>query len=157
MTTLLSIEEKLNKAGIILPNPATPIGCFANTVVHEKLIWVSGQGPINADGELEKGKVGLDITPETARGHAHLVALNILGVLRNALGNLDRVDRVLKLQGLVNTTPDFEKHPYIIDGASNLMTDVFGERGIHSRTSYGVASLPNNITVEIDGIFSLRD
>ncbi|TGG94869.1 RidA family protein [Natronospirillum operosum] len=156
MAQLLSIEERLNKAGIVLPEPASPIGCFANTVIHDGVVWVSGQGPINAEGELEKGKVGQDISRETARAHARLVGINILGVLNATLGGLDKVDRVLKLTGLINATPDFQHHPYVIDGISNLMVEIFEEKGIHGRTSFGVASLPNNITVEIEGMFTLK-
>ncbi|MXZ50709.1 MAG: RidA family protein, partial [Rhodobacteraceae bacterium] len=88
--------------------------------------------------------------------HARLVGLNILSALRLVIGDLEQVERVIKLQGLVNASPDFERHSFVIDGASELMKEVFGERGVHARTSFGVSSLPNNITVEIDGVFALR-
>lgn len=157
MRMALSLEERLVEAGIDLPAlPPEPIGCFRNVIVHAGLAWVSGQGPIHADGRLERGKVGLEVTAEVARAHARLVGLNLLAALRSSIGNLDRVERVVRLQGLVNAMPNFERHPFVIDGASELMVEVFGERGIHGRTSFGVGSLPNNITVEIDGVFALK-
>ena len=157
MSVAFSLERRLAEAGIDLPGaPPEPIGCFRNVIVHSGLAWVSGQGPIYPDGRRESGKVGLDVSPEAARQHARVVGLNILSALRAALGDLDRVERVIRLQGLVNAVPDFERHPYVIDGASELMAEVFGEHGVHGRTSFGVGSLPNNITVEIDGVFALR-
>ena len=157
MNGLPGAEDRLLAAGIRLPSAAPkPIGCFANVVVHDGLAWVSGQGPVHADGSLERGKVGGDVDIEAAREHARLVGVNILAALRACIGSLDRVERVIRLQGLVNSTPDFERHPFVIDGASQLMGEVFGEGGVHSRTSLGVASLPNNITVEIDGVFAVR-
>ncbi len=157
MSFALSRERRLAEAGIDLPSaPPDPIGCFRNVIVHGGLAWVSGQGPIHPDGRPERGKVGLDVSAEAARNHARLVGLNILSALRSSITDLDRVERVVRLQGLVNAVPDFERHPFVIDGASELMGEVFGEDGIHGRTSFGVASLPNNITVEIDGVFALR-
>ena len=157
MSTLVSFEKRLVAAGVHLPEtPPDPIGCFRNVIVHAGLAWVSGQGPVHPDGRLERGKVGSDVTAEVARGHARLVGLNILSSLRAAVGDLDKIERVVKLHGLVNAVPDFERHPFVIDGASELMTEVFGEHGLHSRTSFGVGSLPNNITVEIDGVFAIR-
>lgn len=157
MKLALSHETRLEHAGIRLPDaPPQPIGCFRNVIVHAGLAWVSGQGPVHPDGRLETGKVGGGVSPEAARRHARLVGLNILSALRGALGDLDRIERVIRLQGLVNAVPEFERHPYVIDGASELMAEVFGEAGVHGRTSFGVGSLPNNITVEIDGVFALR-
>lgn len=157
MSATTSFEKRLTAAGINLPEtPPEPIGCFRNVIVHAGLAWVSGQGPIHPDGRLERGKVGSDLTAETARTHARLVGLNILSALCAAVGNLDQVERVIKLHGLVNAVPDFERHPFVIDGASELMVEAFGEHGLHGRTSFGVGSLPNNITVEIDGVFAIK-
>jgi enamine deaminase RidA (YjgF/YER057c/UK114 family) len=110
---------------------------------------------VTADGTPKRGKVGGDVTTEDARDHARLVALNILAVLRDELGSLDAVGGVVKLLGLVNATPDYEDHPAVIDGASELFHQVFGEAGAHARSSFGVGSLPNRITVEIEAIFEL--
>lgn len=150
-------EARLARLGLVLPIKApTPIGAFRNVRQHGDLLYVSGQGPVHADGRLERGKVGADVTAEQARGHAELVALNILAVLNDHLGGLDGIGSVIKLLGLVNAAPDFERHPFVIDGASELLHAVFGAESVHARSSFGVASLPNQITVEIEAIFALR-
>lgn len=150
-------SQRLAALGIDLPARApTPIGAFCNVRQSGPLLYVSGQGPITSDGRLMRGKVGADVSAEEAQDHARLVAMNILGALRDAVGDLDRVGGVVKLLGLVNASPDFERHPFVIDGASLLLADIFGEAGIHARSSFGVGSLPNNITVEIEAIFELR-
>ena len=150
--------DRIASLGLTIPRrPPAPIGAFCNVRQHRDVLYVSGQGPVREDGTLERGKVGLDVTAEAARGHAELVALNILSVLQDHLGDLDRIEAVIKLHGLVNASADFERRPYVIDGASELMRAVLGPGGIHARTAFGVASLPNQITVEIDAILSLRD
>ena len=152
-----SHQARLSRLGLVLPDRApSPIGAFRNVRQHGDLLYVSGQGPVHADGRLERGKVGDDVTAEQARVHAELVALNILAVLNDHLGGLDGVGSVVKLLGLVNATPDFERHPFVIDGASELLHGVFGAEGVHARSSFGVASLPNRITVEIEAVFALR-
>ncbi len=151
-----SPEKRLKSMGISLPGTApAPIGAFRNVRVSGTRIYVSGQGPVEADGTLLRGKVGADVNPESARDHAELVAVNILAALRDHLGSLDNVGGVVKLLGLVNCTPDFERHPFVIDGASNLLAAVFGDAGIHARSAFGVSSLPNQITVEVEAIFEL--
>lgn len=152
------LERRLGELGLELPPAApTPIGAFCNARRLGGLVYISGQGPVLADGTLMRGKVGAEVTAEAARDHARLVALNILGALRDHLGNLDSVVGVIKLLGLVNATPDFERHPYVIDGASTLFAELFGATGVHARSSFGVGSLPNNITVEIEAIFEVGD
>jgi enamine deaminase RidA (YjgF/YER057c/UK114 family) len=147
-------ERRLARLGIALPAAApTPIGAFCNVRRSGALLYVSGQGPVEADGTLHTGKVGGDVSAEAAQAHARLVAINILATLRDHLGELTRVAGVVKLLGLVNATPDFARHPFVIDGASTLLAEVFGPAGIHSRSAFGVASLPNQITVEIEAIF----
>lgn len=149
-------DSRLRALGLTLPVTApAPIGAFRNLRRAGNVVYVSGQGPMAADGTLMRGKVGDDVTTEAAREHARLVALNILAVLRDELGSLNAVGGVLKLLGLVNATPDYEDHPAVIDGASDLFHQVFGEAGAHARSSFGVGSLPNRITVEIEAIFEL--
>lgn len=151
-------ETRLGRLGIVLPDaPPTPIGSFRNVRQSGALVFVSGQGPVEADGTLMCGKVGDDVSAETARDHARLVAINLLAAVRHHLGGLDAVSGVVKLLGLVNTTPEFSRHPFVIDGASDLLAEVFGPDGIHARSAVGVASLPNRITVEIEAIFELRE
>ncbi|MFV0382967.1 RidA family protein [Paracoccus sp. (in: a-proteobacteria)] len=147
-------SQRLAALGIQLPAAApTPIGAFCNVRRTGNLLYVSGQGPVRADGSLCRGKVGAGVSADEARDHARLVAVNILGALRDAMGSLDAVSGVVKLLGLVNASPDFENHPYVIDGASLLLAEVFGQAGTHARSAFGVGSLPNNITVEIEAIF----
>ena len=149
-------ETRLAALGITLPDAApSPIGAFRNLRRHGSSLYVSGQGPVQADGTLLRGKVGSEVSADEARAHARLVAINILAVLRDEFGTLDVIDGVVKLTGLVNAEPDFEAHPHVIDGASEIMHQVFGEAGVHSRTSFGVGSLPNRITVEIEAVFEL--
>lgn len=155
---VLTPEMRVKRNGLALPDAAPdPIGAFTNVRRIGSMLYVSGQGPVMADGTLMTGKVGDDVTAEEARAHARLVGVNILAALRASLGSLDRVDGVVKLLGLVNATPDFERHPFVIDGASELMSEVFGEDGVHARSAFGVGSLPNRITVEIEAIFSLKE
>lgn len=158
---LLKIDDKpearLAQKGIELPSVApTPVGSFCNVRKSGNLLYVSGQGPVQADGTLMCGKVGDDISAETARDHARLVAINILAAVRGYLGDLNSVTGIVKLLGLVNSTPEFSRHPYVIDGASELLADVFGPQGVHARSSFGVISLPNQITVEIEAIFEVK-
>jgi len=140
----------------LLPVPR-PIGNFRNYIRTGSLIFISGQGPREADGTLHKGKVGADVSSAEAYEHARLTGLNLLSVLADAIGDLGQVSQVVKLLGLVNATDSFASHPDVINGCSDLLTAVFGEIGQHARSAIGVASLPNNITVEIEAIFELRN
>ena len=142
--------------GLSLPPIPKPVGNFRNFVRTGSLIFISGQGPREADGSMHHGKVGKDLTPGIAYDHARLTGLNILSVLAEAVGDLDRVAQVVKVLGFVNATDGFAGHPDIINGCSDLFTAVFGEIGQHARSAIGVSSLPNNITVEIEAIFELR-
>lgn len=138
----------------LLPVPV-PIGMFRNVLQVGNILYVSGQGPLGRDGVLHKGKVGRDVSAETAYEHARLTGLNILSVLSAHLGNLARVKRFVKLLGFVNATDDFTEHPRVINGCSDLLVEIFGESGVHARSSIGVASLPNNITVEVEAIVEI--
>ncbi len=154
----LNPEVRLARLGIIIPDrPPTPLGAFCNVRVHGDLAYVSGQGSVMEDGTFLRGKVGRDVDVEEAREHARLVMINMLAALKAKFGTLDVVTGAVKLLGLVNATPEFEEHPYVIDGASTLLTQVFGPEGVHARSSFGVGSLPNQITVEIEGIFALEN
>jgi len=153
MMSYLAVLESLGLE--LLPVPK-PIGNFRNFVRTGSLIFISGQGPREADGSMHQGKVGRDVAPADAYRHAQLTGLNVLSVLADAVGDLGRVSQVVKLLGLVNATEDFTGHPDVINGCSDLFTRVFGEIGQHARSAIGVASLPNNITVEIEAIFELR-
>jgi enamine deaminase RidA (YjgF/YER057c/UK114 family) len=152
----MSFLAELDSQGLkLLPIPK-PIGNFRNFVRTGSLIFISGQGPREADGTMLQGKVGRDVTVSAAYQHARLTGLNILSVLADAVGEPGQVTQVVKLLGLVNATDDFARHPEVINGCSDLFTAVFGEIGQHARSAIGVSSLPNNITVEIEAIFELR-
>jgi enamine deaminase RidA (YjgF/YER057c/UK114 family) len=149
-------KARLESLGLqLLPVPK-PIGNFRNFVQSGSLIFISGQGPREADGKLHRGKVGAEVTTAEAYDHAKLTGLNLLSVLADAIGDLGRVSNVVKLLGFVNAVETFTDHPEVINGCSDLFTTVFGDIGMHARSAIGVGSLPNNISVEIEAIFELR-
>ncbi len=151
-------EETLALMGIELPAAAPkPIANFANTAHDGGLLFVSGQGPLTADGTFLTGKVGADVTAEEAYDHARLVGINLVTVLRDELGALSRVRKVLKLFGMVNATPDFTRHPQVINGCSDLLEALFGHLGGHARSAIGVGSLPMGITVEIEAVVAVDE
>ncbi|WP_322015235.1 RidA family protein [Paraburkholderia sp. J12] len=149
--------DRLLHHGLALPQVPTPIGNFVHCVREGDLLFLSGQGPVNACGELMTGKVGATVSAEEAYGHAKLVGLNLLSVLHQELGDLGRVRRIVKLLGMVNATPDFAEHPRVINGCSDLFVDILGDAGRHSRSAVGVGSLPGNITVEIEAVVAVQD
>jgi len=144
--------DRLAALGIVLPAAPSPIANFVTHVAEGKLLFLSGQGPTEANGTLHTGKVGADVSVEAAYEHARLTGINLIAVMQAALGDLGRVRRVVKLLGMVNATPDFADHPAVINGCSDLMNEVFGERGVHARSAVGFGSLPNQITVEIEAV-----
>ncbi len=150
-------EARLAALGLTLPPPPAPVANFLTHVRHGGLLFLSGQGPLDRHGRLSTGKVGAEVSVETARADAELTGLNLLAVAKAALGDLGRVRGVVKLLGMVNATADFERHPEVIDGCSNLFVAVFGEAGRHARSAVGLGSLPNQITVEIEAIFAVDD
>jgi len=152
-----SPRDRLARLGIVVPPPPPPIANFLTHVREGNLLYLSGQGPREPDGYLHTGKVGADVSVQQAYGHARLTGINLIAVMQAALGDLSRVKRIVKLLGMVNGTVDFADHPSVINGCSDLFVAVFGERGQHSRSAVGMASLPGNITVEIEAIVAIRD
>ena len=154
MESELAPESRLRSLGLALPGrPPEPIGNFRNVMRVDRLLFVSGQGPVAADGTIMTGKVGRTVGVEEARDHARLVGLNILAAVKSEIGDLSRIRRVVKVFGMVNATEGFTDHPKVINGCSDLLCAVLGERGVHARSAVGMGSLPNNITVEIEAIF----
>ena len=147
--------QRLKDLGLTLPDAPDPIGNFATCVLEGGLLYVSGQGPTYADGRVHAGKVGRDVAVAEAYQHARLTGLNLLAVIHEALGDLRRVRRIVKLLGIVNAAPDFADHPAVIDGCSDLMVSIFGEAGVHARSAVGFGSLPRRITVEIEAIVAV--
>ena len=146
------IEKKLRSMGIMLPTPPSPIANFVPCVRTGDLIFLSGQGPVFPDGSKMLGKLGTDCDVSRGKDAARLAAINLLAVLKEYLGNLDRVSRIVKVFGMVNAAPDFDAHPMVINGCSDFLVEVFGERGRHARSAIGMSSLPGNIPVEIEMI-----
>ena len=151
-----TIESKLQSLGITLPPTPKPMANYVTFAITGDLLFLAGQGPRMADGSWHSGKVGKDVTIEEAYQHARIVGIRLLAVAKDALGTLDRVAQVVKLTGFVNCAPDFTQPPKVINGCSDLMVQVFGDAGRHARSAIGVASLPEGITVEIEGIFRIR-
>jgi enamine deaminase RidA (YjgF/YER057c/UK114 family) len=152
-----TIASRLEELGITLPTPAKPVANYVAYTVSGNLVFISGQVPYGPDGLEYQGKVGADLTTEDGVAAARLCAINILAQLRAALdGVLERVVRCLKLGGFVSAVPDFADHPAVVNGASNLMVEVLGDRGRHARFAVGAASLPLNVAVEVDAMFEVR-
>jgi enamine deaminase RidA (YjgF/YER057c/UK114 family) len=149
-------EAKLDSMGILLPQPATPVANFVNTVQVGNLLFLSGNGPLKPDGNFITGKVGTDLSIEEGYEAARLTGINQIAILKSALGDLSRVKRIIRATGMVNAAPDFTQHPSVVNGFSDLMVTVFGERGKHTRAAVGMASLPFNIAVEIDVIVEIE-
>lgn len=149
------IATRLAGLGITLPTAAVPAFQYVPVALHDKLAYVSGQLP--RDGErLVTGKVGTEVNLDDARAAARLCILQGLAVLNQALGSLDRVERILKVTGFVASAPGFNQQPRVIDAASELLVEVFGEAGRHARSAVGVAELPRNASVEIELIAAIR-
>ena len=149
-------EARLKDLGIKLITPSAPVANYVKAVRVGKLVYLSGHGPDKPDGGLVIGKVGTDLTLEQGQDAARLVGISLLSTLKAEIGNLNKVKRVVKVLGMVNAPPSFEKQPQVINGCSDLMVAVFGESGKHARSSVGVASLPSNIPVEIEMIVELK-
>jgi enamine deaminase RidA (YjgF/YER057c/UK114 family) len=151
----ITAEARLKQLGIEVGPPPKPAGNYVPYVITGNLLYVSGNGPRLPDGRFKSGKVGREVTPEDAYDDARLVGIVILGIVRTALGSLDRVKRVVKLFGMVNAVPEFTDHPNVINGCSDLFVEIFGENGRHARSAVGMGSLPIQITVEIEAIFEI--
>lgn len=144
------VEARLKELGIGLPQPPKPVANYVNGVQTGKLIFLAGKGPKRADGTEIRGKLGKDLTVEEGYEAARITAINQLAVLNAMLGDLNRVKRIVKVLGMVNSAPDFSEQPAVINGFSDLMVEVFGDRGRHARAAVGMAALPRNQAVEIE-------
>ena len=149
-------EARLRELGIELPVPTSPAANYVNAVRTGNLLFLAGKGPMQADGTYLTGKVGADLTQEQGYEAARLTAISQLAVLKAELGDLRKVRRIVKVLGMVNATPDFTNQPEVINGFSDLMVAVFGERGKHARAAVGMGSLPRNIAVEVEIIVEVE-
>ncbi len=152
-----SPEERLARLGIDLPPAPDPVANYVNGVRTGNLIFLAGKGPRRADGTEISGKLGADLSIEQGYEAARLTAINQLAVLKEMIGDLSRVVRIVKVLGMVNSDPSFVDQPAVINGFSDLMVEVFGERGRHARAAVGMASLPRGQAVEIEMIVEVRD
>ena len=152
----MSAEARLKSLGLALPPLPKPGGSYVPGTLHNGILYLSGQGPMLADGSFAAGVVGKDVTIDEANVHARLTGLVLLSAARHLLGSLDRVERVLNVFGMVNAVPGFGDHPKVINGCSDLLIEVFGEHGRHARAAVGMGSLPHNIPVEITAVFAVK-
>lgn len=152
----MSAEARLKELGIDLGAVSAPVANYVNAVRTGNLLFLSGKGPRAVDGKRPQGKVGRDYTAEQAYQHARTVGLDLLAVMRAELGSLDKVTRVVKLLGMVNAVPEFQDHPKVINGCSDLFVEVLGDAGRHARSAVGMGSLPMGIPVEIEVIVEVR-
>ena len=151
----MSIEDSLKKLNIELPKAPDPVGSYVASKISGNLVFISGQVPFDSNGKLIKGKVGKELNMEQAQEAAKFCALNLLAQLKKICGNLDKVKGCVKITGYVNSIDSFVDQPKIINGASDLISQVFGDKGKHTRAAVSVNSLPLGAAVEVDGIFEL--
>jgi enamine deaminase RidA (YjgF/YER057c/UK114 family) len=153
----LTAEERFAQLGLTLPPAPAPLGVYKPCLVDGKYLYLSGHGTVQNDGTLIIGRIGADMDKEAGKLAARQVGLAMLSTIKANIGSLDKVKRVIKVLGMVNCTPDFEKHPYVINGCSELFAEVWGrENGIGVRSAVGFGSLPDNIPVEIEALFELH-
>jgi enamine deaminase RidA (YjgF/YER057c/UK114 family) len=152
----MTAEERVQELGLDLALPPAPLANYIPAVQTGNLVFLSGQVPVLPDGTRLRGKVGAELDVDEAKQAARLCATGLLARLRAHVGSLDRVHRVVKVTGFVNAVPDFEQQPMVINGASDLFVEVFGENGRHARSAVGVGSLPFNVPVEVEAIFEVE-
>ena len=152
----MSAEARLKELRITLPNVPAPVANYVPFRLAGNLLFLSGQGPRGADGNMLTGKVGSEVTVEEAYKRARLIGLQLLSATRQALGSLDRVEAVLKVLGMVNAVPEFKDHPKVINGCADLFVEILGDAGRHARSAVGMGSLPNQISVEIEAILAVK-
>lgn len=150
------IQTKLDSMGVILPAVAEPVANYRNAIVSGNLVFLSGKGPRSDEGKILTGKLGLDTTVKEGYAAARRVAIMQLAVLKETIGDLNRVKQIVKVTGMVNATDDFTEHPEVINGFSDFMEAVFGERGKHARAAVGMSSLPRGMICEIEMIVEIE-
>ncbi|MDA0314934.1 MAG: RidA family protein [Bacteroidetes bacterium] len=154
---MTSPEQNFEQLGLILPPAPTPLGVYTPSLVMGNFLYLSGHGTVTQDGSLIIGRIGEDLDIEQGKLAARQVGLAMLATIKASLGSLDKVKRVIKVLGMVNCVSSFERHPYVMNGCSELFAAVWGKKmGIGVRSAVGMGSLPNNIPVEIEGLFELH-
>lgn len=153
--TNIDFDKKLDDLNIVLSKPSPPVANYVNITQSGKLLFLAGKGPNKPEGGYVTGKVGQDLTVEEGYAAARLTGIAQLSVIKDHLGDLNKVKRILKVKGMVNAVPDFTNQPEVINGFSDLMVEVFGDKGKHARAAVGMGSLPRNICVEIEMIVEI--
>lgn len=151
------VEARLDSLGIELSGPTPPTANYVKAVQKDNLVFLSGHGPVKSDGGMVTGKVGGVLTLAEGKEAARLTGIDILSTLKSELGDLNNVKQIVKVTGMVNASPDFTKHSEVVNGFSDLMVEVFGDRGKHARAAVGMGSLPSNIPTEIDMIVEVEE
>lgn len=154
--TKMNPEDRIKQLGLKMITPVPPTANFLKAVTTGKLVYLAGHGPDKPEGGQVFGKLGSDLTIEEGAAAARLVGISLLSSLKAAIGDLNKVKRIVKVLGMVNAVPSFEKHSQVMNGFSDLMVEVFGENGKHARSAVGMSSLPSNIPVEIEMIVELK-
>ncbi len=149
-------EARLKEKGIVLATPSSPVANYVNAVRVGNLLYLAGKGPTKPDNTNITGKVGRDLTIEQGYEAARLTAINHLAVIKNELGSLNKVKRIVKVLGMVNCTEDFKDQPKVINGYSDMMVEIFGEKGKHARSAVGMYALPFNMAVEVEVIVEIE-
>jgi enamine deaminase RidA (YjgF/YER057c/UK114 family) len=152
----MGAEARLKELGLVLPSLGKPVANYLPYRIAGNILYLAGQGPRDESGKHLTGKLGKDVSVEEGYRRARLVGLGLLAAMRDALGSLDRVDYIVKLLGMVNAVPDFNDSPKVINGCSDLFVEVFGDAGRHARSAVGNVMLPNQISVEIEGIVAVK-
>ena len=150
-------ESKLKELGIELMIPSDPVANYVNTVRSGNLLFISGKGPLKNDGEYIKGKLGYDLSIDEGYEAARATAINLISTIKSAVGDLKNVKKIVRVNGMVNSASNFTDQPKVINGCSDLLVEVFGDRGKHTRVALGMNSLPMNIAVEIDLIIEIEN
>lgn len=153
----MGAEARIQELKLVLPPAPKPVATYVTAIKHGDLLYVSGHGPLRPDGTLITGRLGADMDVTAGQAAARQTGLAILATVRSHVGSLDKVVRLIKSLGMVNSTPEFNDHPKVINGYSDLMKDVFGDPGVGTRGTVGMVNLPSGIAVEIEAIFQVKD
>lgn len=151
-----AIEKRLEELGITLPPPATPVANYVTTVQTGNLVFTSGHGPGSGEGKIHKSQLGTDAAVEDGYKSARQVGINLISTLKHALGDLDRIKRIVKVVGFVNSASTFTDQPAVVNGASDLFVEVFGDKGKHTRSAVGMSQLPGGIPVEVEMVLEIE-
>ena len=153
----MSAEQRIKNLGIELPSGSAPAANYANAVRTGNLLFIAGKAPLPEGGRLPKGRLGREFTTEDGYRFARTAALDLVSVMRAELGSLDRVARVVEIQGFLNAVPEFEDHAKVLNGCSDLLVEIFGERGVHARSVLGASSLRGGLPVILKGVVEVQD